>query len=81
MWIADAPPHFENSALRWWTPEVANLKELGVQVHCINVRGDPSTETIMQQVALETRGFYVPLENSSDLVDVIVGAAIGDIDK
>lgn len=35
----------------------------------------------MKQVALETRGFFVTLDSSSQLVDVIVGTAIGDIDK
>jgi Mg-chelatase subunit ChlD len=93
--VGDAPPHgVEPSGdgfpegcpcgQHWYT-QAENCREMGVVVHALGclptLRGYAGAEDVFRTVAKTTRGMYLPLDQASRLVPLIVAVAEAEIDR
>ncbi|MFW9846271.1 MAG: VWA domain-containing protein [Candidatus Thorarchaeota archaeon] len=92
--VADAPPHGVESGDRWpdgppsgirWNKEAAKAYDKGIVYHTVGcfpeIENYQHGVRVMKEIAEATQGKFFPLNEAENLVSIITGVAIEEIDK
>lgn len=92
--VADAPPHGVESEDRWpkgppsgirWDQEAQKAYDKGIVYHTVGcfpeINNYQHGVRVMKEIAKATQGKFFPLNEAENLVSIITGVAIEEIDK
>jgi Mg-chelatase subunit ChlD len=83
--VGDAPPHGVVDSLQkceyghHWQDETQNLSKKAIKVYTVQCGTNADTQRVFEEIARQTNGLYLKLENLSDLVDLLISICMKEV--